>query len=155
MKTTLALIALLIASAAEAAPTHYFDFACVAENAPLYSGLKIDAAVVGHLDLYANGRKVLDDYKIIYEIRQDGHVWSELKTPRHFEKVANDPNYRPNRYKGFQRLNLSKLIPMGQANFLIPTNLNPNKSDEFYAYFILTNIEDHTGGTVFMKCSID
>ena len=70
------------------------------------------------------------------------------------EKVQNYAKYRPRVYENHAKFPSIGKRFFGKADFIVPHSALMNGKESFDAFFILSWVEDHWGGTVSAECSL-
>lgn len=152
MKTIALALMGLILNVSLASAANEIGFLCSAKVDEFGGSFKLTTVVEGYLIKTPTGA-VLSGYDFKYKVLDGRYVWSEANVSFK-EDFTNDPNYRPRKYKNHYKFDLSKNI-FGFVNFLVPFEAFNSPDDRFEAVLIMTNIDDHAGDTVYLKCSID
>lgn len=128
------------------------SFLCSAKIDDFSGFFQLETVVEGYLTKKQNG-VVLSGYDFKYKVLDGTYVWSEANVSSDSD-LENDSNYKPRKYKNHYKFDLSKNI-FGSVNFLVPFEAFNSSDDQFEAVLIMSNIDDHAGDTVYLKCSID
>ena len=146
MKTTLLLIALLASLSGFAQAQ---NFHCTTEDQEFGGWLAFEAELQGSLIKTGKSYKIIQ-YDFTYDAKDGEHSWSQADV-RGAGPVQNNPNYRPRVYFDHIQFDISEGI-FGYVNMLVPKTAFVTSKAEFTVVLIMSWIEDHAGGTVFLDC---
>lgn len=144
---TIILIATLITSLTSFAQEK--NFICTTEDQEFGGWLDFEAELKGNLTKKGSSYEILQ-YYFNYDAKDGDYSWSKADI-RGAGPVRNNPNYRPRVYFNHLQFNISKGI-FGYVNMLVPKSAFKSSKNEFIVALIMSWIEDHAGGTVFLDC---
>jgi hypothetical protein len=136
----------------QATASNELGFLCYAENYSFNGNFSFDVKITGFIEKTKDAI-LLHNYEFNYQIINHDYIWSELNH-QHQGSIEHDKKYNPRRYTKHFRFDLSENVN-GTVKLLIPHSAFSSTNDQFKAVLIMTNIEDHAGDTVFLKCAID
>lgn len=146
MKTTLLLIA-LFASLSGFAQAQ--NFHCTTEDQEFGGWLAFEAELQGSLIITGKSYEIIQ-YDFTYDAKDGENSWSKADI-RGAGPVLNNPNYRPRVYFNHLQFDISEGV-FDYVNMLLPQKALTHNSSVFKVVLIMSWIEDHAGGTVFLDC---